>query len=190
MRKLVITENITLDGVIEATDGWFGPSGPDDSGDLQEAMQRQMAAEGALLLGRQTFEDFQSYWPKQTDDTTGVTAHLNGVAKYVVSNSLTEPEWENTEILRGDLTDEVQALKEQPGQEIGVTGSITLVHALIAAGLVDEYRLFFYPVVVGRGRRLFEEGANVPKLELIETESYQSGIVLLTYKPATVGGDL
>lgn len=182
MRKLVVAENISLDGVIEATDGWFGPAGPEDDAEMTAKVRQQMAGEDALLLGRQTFEDFRGYWPAQTDDTTGVTTHLYRVTKFVVSRSLREPQWENTEILRGDLADEVQALKEQPGQEIGVTGSITLVHGLIAAGLVDEYRLFLYPVVVGRGRKLFEEGVKVPALELTQVEPYRSGVVLLTYR--------
>ena len=183
MRKVVVTQNITLDGVIEATDGWFSPSGDGDTSDMESTLRQQMEAEDALLLGRTTFEAFRGYWPAQTDDTTGVTAHLNGVAKYVVSSTLNEPRWENTTVLRGALADEVQALKAQPGREIGVTGSITLVHDLIAAGLVDEYRLFLYPVVVGRGRRLFENGARVPALELVEAETYRSGVVFLTYRP-------
>lgn len=186
MRKLVVTENITLDGVIEATGGWFTPAGGEadvDNSDIEATVRRQTEAEDAVLLGRQTFESFRGYWPLQTDDTTGITAHLNRVAKYVVSSTLADPQWENTTMLRGGLTDEVQALKKQPGQEICVTGSITLVHGLIKAGLVDEYRLFLYPVVVGRGRRLFENAANIPALKLIEAEPYRSGVVLLIYRP-------
>ena len=110
-----------------------------------------------MLLGRLTFESFRGYWPQQTDDTTGVSDYLNRVEKYVVSSTLEEPGWEHTTILRGDLADEVAALKERPGGDIVATGSITLVHALDRTGLVDEYRLFVYPVVLGQGRRLFEE---------------------------------
>lgn len=186
MRKLVVTENVTLDGVIEATEGWFGVTGSDDTADIDETMQKQMATEDAVLLGRQTFEEFRSYWPKQTDDTTGVTAHLNKVSKYVVSNTLSDPQWENTTVLRDDLTEEVRRLKAQPGQDIVVTGSITLVHELIRARLVDEYRLFVYPVVLGQGKRLFEDAISMPKLELLEAEPFRSGVVLLIYR--TVAG--
>ena len=182
MRKLVVTENITVDGVIEATEGWFGVTGGDATADIDATMREQMKAEDAVLLGRQTFEDFRGYWPKQPDDTTGVTAHLNQVAKYVVSGTLEDPQWENTTVIPGDLLEEVRKLKEQPGQEIVVTGSITLVHDLIAAGLVDEYRLFVYPVVLGRGKRLFEDATGMPKLELLEAKPFRSGVVLLTYK--------
>lgn len=185
MRKLVVTENITLDGVIEAIGGWFGPSGDEaevDNSDLEAAVREHMEAQDALLLGRNTFESLRGYWPKQTDDTTGITAHLNQVSKYVMSSTLENTKWENTTVLRGNLTDKVRALKEQAGGEIGVTGSITLVHELIAAGLVDEYRLFVFPVVLGRGKRLFENATNMPRLELIETKPFRSGVVLLTYQ--------
>ncbi len=109
-------------------------------------------------MGRRTFVDLRGYWPKQTDDPTGITDYLNRVQKYVVSSTLTDPEWENSTVLAGDPVKEVRALKQQPGQDIVVTGSITLCHTLIEAGLVDEYRLFVYPVVQGRGRRLFPDG--------------------------------
>jgi dihydrofolate reductase len=134
-------------------------------------------------LGRVTFEEFRGYWPHQTDDTTGITDHLNAIHKYVLSSTLTEPGWENTTILRGPLEEQVAALKREPGNEIGVTGSISVVHSLVAANLVDEYRLFVYPVVLGRGVRLFEAATGVPKLELVEARPFRSGIVLLTYRP-------
>jgi dihydrofolate reductase len=123
----------------------------------------------------------RGFWPKQTDDTTGVTAYLNQVHKYVVSSTLQEPGWEPTTILR-DL-DDVRRIKEQPGQDIVCTGSISLTHALIAADLVDEYRLFVYPTVVATGRRLFPDGT--PRtLRLTDTRTFASGIVMLVYRPA------
>lgn len=190
MRKLVVTENITLDGVIEAIGGWFGPAGDEaeiDNSDLEAAVREHMEAQDAMLLGRNTFESFRGYWPKQTDDTTGVTAHLNQVSKYVMSSTLKDPKWENTTVLRGDLAEKARELKDQPGGEIGVTGSITIVHDLITGGFVDEYRLFVYPVVLGHGKRLFENATNMPKLELIETKSFRSGVVLLTYQAVRKG---
>jgi len=183
MRTLAITQNITLDGSIEFLDNWFDPQarGLGDMADLQEEVQRQSAASDAMLLGRQTFEDFRSYWPHREDDTTGTSAYLDGVAKYVVSGTLTEPGWENTTILAGDPVEEVAALKQTDGDDIVLTGSITLGHALLDAGLVDEVRLFTYPVVQGRGRRLFPDGFQLDRLRLLDTRSFRSGIVLTTY---------
>lgn len=180
--RLVITENITLDGVIEATDGWFGPEGgTSDSSDILAELQAMMGEEDGLLLGRVTFEQFRSYWPRQTNDETGITDHLNRVPKYVVSSTLGDPEWENTTVLSKDPIEEVRALRAKPGRVLGVTGSIQLCHALVAADLVDEYRLFVYPVVIGKGRRLFAEGASC-KLSLADVKPFRSGVVLQTYR--------
>jgi dihydrofolate reductase len=180
MRKLVITQNITLDGSIEMLDDWFDPQLQDD--DLLEESHREDANADALLVGRQTFEDFRGYWPNQTDDTTGVTDYLNQVAKYVVSSTMTDPEWANSTVLTGDPIEQVRALKSQPGLDIVLTGSISLAHTLIPAGVVDEYRLFVYPTVQGRGRRLFPDGAAIPTLRLVEPpKAFRSGIALLRY---------
>jgi dihydrofolate reductase len=185
MRDLIVTENITLDGVIDATEGWFNPAGDDaevDQSDVEAAVRGQSEAADALLLGRVTFEDMRGYWPLQTDDTTGITDYLNRVSKYVVSSTLQEPDWQHTVVLRGALVDEIRELKGQAGGDIVTTGSVTLVRDLIAAGLVDEYRLFMYPIVLGRGRRLFADATEVPKLRLVETQPFRSGIVLLRYR--------
>jgi len=134
VRNLIVTENITVDGVIDMAKGWFDPEGdPEgDTTDLQEAMQEQGQRADILLLGRQTFEDFRSYWPLQTDDTSGTADYLTQVAKYVVSSTLDEPRWENTNVLRGEVLDEVRALKALPGDmDIVVTGSMRLVARLI-----------------------------------------------------------
>jgi dihydrofolate reductase len=184
MRDLIVTENITLDGVIEATEGWFDPAGgEDDASDVEAALRKQREAADALLLGRVTFEQMRGYWPLQTDDTTGITDYLNSVSKYVISSTLQDLRWEHTAVLQGALVDEIQALKSKPGKDIVTTGSITLVRALIAAGLVDEYRLFVYPVVLGRGERLFADATEVPRLRLVETRPFRCGIVLLRYRP-------
>ena len=180
MRNLVITQNITLDGAIEMLDDWFDPQLQDE--DLLEESHRQDSQADALLVGRQTFEDFRGYWPKQTDDPTGVTEYLNRVAKYVVSSTMSDPQWENSTMLAGDPVEQTTALKSQPGKDIVLTGSISLAHALIAADVVDEYRLFVYPTVQGRGRRLFPDGTAIPKLTLVEPpKSFRSGITLLRY---------
>jgi dihydrofolate reductase len=187
MRELIVTENITLDSVIDMAGGWFSPgdSDPDvDLSDVVEALTEQRERADALLLGRVSFEDMRGYWPKQTDDTTGISDYLNAVAKYVVSNTLQDPQWENTTVLAGNLRAEIRELKEAAGKDIVTTGSISLVHDLIAAGLVDEYRLFVYPVVMGQGRRLFENATSMPALRLAENRTFNSGIVLLRYRPA------
>lgn len=136
-------------------------------------------------MGRQTFEDFRGYWPKQTDDATGVTDYLNQVQKYVVSSTMSDPQWAHSTVLSGDPIEHVRTLKAKAGKDIVLTGSISLTHAVIAAGLVDEYRLFIYPAVQGRGRKLFPEGAAQPRLRLLESpKSFQCGIVLVKYAAA------
>lgn len=180
MRKLAITQNITLDGAVEMLDDWFDPQLQDE--DLLEESHRQDSQADALLVGRQTFEDFRGYWPRQTDDPTGVSAYLNGVAKYVVSSTMTDPQWENSTVLTGDPVEETAALKRRSGKDIVLTGSISLAHTLIAAGVVDEYRLFVYPTVQGRGCRLFPDGTALPRLSLAAPpKAFRSGITLLRY---------
>ena len=183
MRKLVNTENITLDGSIEMLGDWFEPQGQGDMSDLMEEIHRQDAEADGLLVGRQTFEDLRGYWPQQTDDKTGITDYLNKVDKYVVSSTMTDPAWHNSTVLSGDPVEEVRRVKEGPGKDIVLTGSITLTHALIPAGLVDEYRLFVYPVVQGRGRRLFPDGYQIPRLTLVRSQPFSSGVALLVYIP-------
>ncbi len=180
MRDLIVTENISLDGVIDARDGWFSPYGGDD---LAAVNREHMAAADAVLLGRVTYHEFAGYWPAQTDDTTGVSDYLNRTTKYVVSSSLTVTDWQNTTILSGSLADEIAALKRQPGKDIVATGSITLVQSLVRENLVDAYRLFVYPVVLGCGRRLFPDGIN-SELRLTDTRTFRLGVVLLSYRMA------
>ena len=178
-RTLAITQNISLDGSIEFLGDWFDPTDTDPQ--QLEALMRLSAQGDALLLGRQTFEDFRSYWPKQTDDPTGIAASLDAVQKYVVSSTLTDPDWARSTVLTGDWLTQVAELKQRPGRDIGVAGSIRLCHALIAAGLVDEYQLFVYPTVQGRGRRLFPDGYELRHLAVIERLPFDNGVTLLRY---------
>jgi len=180
VRDLIVTENMTVDGVIDGQEGWFSPSGGDD---MAAVTREHMAAADAVLLGRVTYDQFAGYWPAQTDDTTGVSDYLNRTMKYVVSSSLTTANWQHTTILGGSLTDHIVTLKRQPGKDIVATGSVTLVRSLVQENLVDAYRLFVWPVILGRGRRLFPEGI-ASTLRLIETQTFDSGVVLLSYRVA------
>jgi dihydrofolate reductase len=186
VRTLAITQNVTVDGSIEMLGDWFNPQGQAgvDNSDLLEELHRQDKQADGFLVGRQTFEDLRGYWPKQSDDATGITEYLNQVHKYVISSTMIEPGWENSTVLSGDPIEEVRSLKQQPGKDIVVTGSITLCHALITAGLVDEYRLFVYPVVQGRGRRLFPDGFEQPTLRLLDAKSFRGGITYTRYAAA------
>lgn len=187
MRDLIVTENMTIDGVIDMTGGWFSPDGGGtDTGDLMDVQREHMAGADGVLLGRVTYEEFHDYWPAQTDDPTGISDYLNRTQKYVVSATLDAPAWQNTTVLSGPLVVEVAELKRRKGKAIVATGSVRLAQTLVRTGLVDEYRLFVYPVVVGRGRRLFET-ADMSALGLTEARPFRSGVVLLRYR--TGGSD-
>jgi dihydrofolate reductase len=185
VRTLAITQNITVDGSIEMLGDWFDPQDQGDDSDLLEELRRQGSQADAFLVGRRTFEDLRSYWPQQSDDATGITDYLNRVQKYVVSSTLTNPQWQNSTVLAGDPVRNVRALKEEPGRDIVATGSIRLCHTLIEAGLVDEYRLFVYPVVQGRGRRLFPDGFEGRQLRLLDVKAFRSGITCSRYAPVS-----
>jgi dihydrofolate reductase len=177
VRTLAITQNITVDGAVEMLGDWFDPTNDDEQ--LRAATRRLSERGDALLLGRQTFEDFRGYWPQRTDEPAG--AFLDRVQKYVVSSSMTDAQWHNSTILSGDPIHEVRRLKDSDGRDITLSGSITLAHAALAAGLVDEIRLLIYPAVQGRGRGLVPEGTSIPHLELLESQAFRSGVVLLRY---------
>ena len=178
MRTLAVTQNITVDGSVEFLGDWFDPT--QSAPDHHAEQDRQSLAEDILLLGRQTFEDFRGFWPQQTDDRTGVTAHLNRVEKLVVSSTLGDPGWEGSTVLGDDWVSVVESRKAEDGGDIVVTGSLTLCPALFEAGLVDEVRLFTYPVVQGRGRRLVPEGWE-RSLVLRDAQAFGDGVVLSTY---------
>jgi dihydrofolate reductase len=189
-RDLIVTENITVDSVIDASGDWFVPSGsqdPEQVAEMRTIEERLRATADALLVGRRTFEAFRAYWPQRTDDPSGVAAYLDRVDKYVLSATLDTPGWDGTTILRGDLEEEVKELKARQGSDIVVTGSISVVHALNQTDLVDEYRLFVYPVVLGTGLRLFDGPPN-RRLELVETHAFSSGVVLLRCRTTPAAG--
>lgn len=183
-RRLIITENITLDGVVENDGSWFDPTDDSEQGRQLAAITRKHAAESdGFLVGRVTFEEMRGFWPTRIDDTTGVTNHLNNVEKYVVSRSLEDPNWDGTTVLRGGeaLSEQLRSLQDRDGADIVLTGSISLAHDLLRLGMVDELRLFVYPVVVGAGRRLFTDEHSLRDLELGESLAFSGGVVLLRY---------
>ncbi|MBA2714219.1 MAG: dihydrofolate reductase family protein [Rubrobacteraceae bacterium] len=182
MRKLIAFELVSLDGVVGAPDEWaFSYS--------DEEMDKEVAAgmdvSDALLLGRATYEEFASFWPNQPGGTQMVD-YINSVRKYVVSTTLQEPlEWNNSTLIQDDVAEKIAILKEQPGKYITITGSITLVQSLLKARLLDELQLMVHPVVLGGGRRLFESGGDQEVLELVDSKTFNSGVVSLTYRPSS-----
>ena len=182
MRDLVITQNITVDGVVEATDDWFASAGQDDP-EVDAALAEQRDNSDGFLVGRETFVGMRDSWGPRTDDTTGVTAHLNRVDKYVVSSTLDDPGWANSEILRGDLRTAIGEISSRPGRDIVCTGSIALCRDLLVMDLVDELRLFTYPFIRGHGRRLFD-GAMSQRWMPVEVTSFPSGVVLSRHRRA------
>lgn len=186
MRRLVAVELVSLDGVMGSPDRWaFSYS----DAEMEAANAAGMAASDALLLGRVTYEEFAAFWPNQPGGTPMVD-YINGVAKFVVSTTLEEPlGWSNSALIGENVAERVADLKRQPGKDITVVGSDTLVHYLLRHGLLDELRLMVHPVVVGGGKRLFGEGGALLGLELIESKTFGTGVVSLAYGPAGQVGE-
>lgn len=191
MRKLVVGTFMTLDGVVQAPgapnedqEGGFAHGGwtvPLFDDELGQRMVELTNRSEALLLGRKTYEGFAASWPLVGDEDP-IAAKLNHMPKYVASRTLRTAEWANTTVLSGDVAEEVAKLKEQPGGEIHVSGSSDLVQTLLRHDLVDEFVLLVFPVVVGPGKRLFGEGTMPGAMELVETGSTGTGVVISTYR--------
>jgi dihydrofolate reductase len=186
MRKLVVSEWMTLDGVFDAdTMGqWFRPY---DSDDRQEWIKEAIFASDAFLFGRITYEMLAGYWPTVKDRDNKeieIADRLNGAPKYVASSTLKTGQWNNSTIIKKDVAEEVARLKQQPGQDILIFGSATLVQSLMAADLVDEYRFLVHPIVMGSGKRPFKDGMATTKLKLVEARMSSLGVTLLSYHPA------
>ena len=180
MRKLIVSEFVSLDGVMQDP-GWTFQF---ESGDRDQYKFDELAAADALLLGRVTYEGFAAAWPQMEEQTGEYGAWMNGYPKHVVSATLEEPlEWKNSTLIEDDLAEEVTRLKQQDGKDILVFGSADLVRALMQHDLIDEYRLMVFPVVVGSGKRLFTEG-DTKTLKHTGTQTFDSGAVVLTYEPA------
>ena len=175
MRKLVVTEFLSLDGVMEMP-MWTMPYWNDEIANFKG---EESESSDALLLGRVTYEGLAAAWPNSKDEGA---AYFNGVRKYVVSKTLDKVEWNNSILIKDNLVEEINKLKQQAGKNIAVHGSGNLIQSLIKHDLVDVYRLLVYPVVLGKGQRLFEEGTTTT-LKLVETKSFSSGVAALIYEP-------
>jgi len=177
MRKLTASLFMSLDGVVDAPQDWHFPYMDDQ---MMEVVGATMAASDTILLGRTTFEEWASYWPEQAGDG-GMADFINDTPKYVVSETLASVDWPNSRVIRGDVLKAVARLKEEAGRDISVTGSGTLVRSLLVAELVDELRLLVHPVVVGRGKHLFQDGGEAKGLALASSRQFASGVLDLTY---------
>ena len=177
MRKVIASEYVTLDGVMEAPNEWSLQFWSDEAAKYKFD---ELFSSGALLLGRITYEGFAAAWPSMKDEE-GFADRMNDLPKYVVSSSLEEVGWRNSRLIKGDIPGEITKLKQQSGQDILIGGSAELVQTLMRHDLIDEYRLMVHPVVVGRGKRLFKESNK--RLKLVETKPLSSGVIILHYQP-------
>jgi dihydrofolate reductase len=189
MSKIVVFNNLTLDGVMQAPGrpdedrrggfeygGWATPYA------TMEAAEESMANTGALLLGRRTYEDFYTVWPNQSDNP--FTEVLNNTQKYVASTTLQEPlPWINSTLLKGDAAEAVARLKQEPGKDLVILGSGELIQSLMRRNLVDKYVLLIHPLILGLGRHLFTDGGSFAALRLINTKTTSTGVVIATYQP-------
>jgi predicted 3-demethylubiquinone-9 3-methyltransferase (glyoxalase superfamily)/dihydrofolate reductase len=192
MRKLIVSTFVTLDGVMQAPDGpEEDPTGGFTyggwTGNYWDAMMGQvmggyMAKPFDLLLGRKTYEIFAAHWPYIKDDPAA--DKLNSARKYVVSGTLDEVNWNNSALVKGNVVEAIRKLKEQKGPEIQVHGSSNLIQTLLKHDLIDEFRLWIFPVTIGKGKRLFGEGTQPAGLKLIDSKPSTTGVIIATYEPA------
>ena len=180
MRKITAVEFVSLDGVAEAPEAWTPPYFNEE---MLEIAQGGMNQADAMLLGRRTYEDFAAYWPKQPREAP-FAAWTNDTHKYVVSTTLTSLEFGPATLISKDVVAEIRKVKGESGKGISLLGSPTLVRSLLPQGLIDELRVFLVPIVVGKGKRLFEEPIGELPLRLIESRALSTGMVALNYAPA------
>ncbi|HZY94513.1 MAG TPA: dihydrofolate reductase family protein [Candidatus Bathyarchaeia archaeon] len=184
MRKLVVSEFVTVDGVMEDPGGaekfrhggWTRPYWNEEIGKYKFD---ELFASDALLIGRVTYQGFAAAWPSMTDEA-GFADRMNNLPKYVVSKTLNEVNWKNSKLIKDNIAEEVSKLKQQPGRDILIFGSAALVQSLMRHDLIDEYQLLVYPVTLGSGKRLFRDRSN---LKLVGTKTFSSGVVALHYRP-------
>jgi dihydrofolate reductase len=195
MRKVIVNEWMSLDGVVQAP----GAADEDTTGGFEHGgwhlryfddLSRRWVAEnltgaGGFLLGRRTYENFAAYWPKASEEEQALAQPLNTLPKYVASTTLADPlVWQNSRVLQGDLATAVVALKQEKGNDLHVIGSTELVHTLIEHDLVDEFRVMIDPLVVGGGKRIFRSDGVSRPLRLVESQVTTTGAIIVTYVPA------
>jgi len=181
MRKLVVSAWISIDGVFDADTmpQWFSPF---DSLSKNEYIRDSIVKADALLIGRTTYEMLASYWPLQLNDDNGPAGKINSMEKFVVSTTLEKPAWNNSTIINKNIIEEIRELKNQNGNEIQIPGSATLVHSLMKANLIDEYRFLVHPIIMGSGKRFFKDEMKTSGMKLILTQTFDKGVVLLCYQ--------
>jgi dihydrofolate reductase len=191
MSRLIVTTFLSLDGVMQAPGGpdedrssgfdqggWLAPFADED---IMRLVVEWIARADGFLLGRKTYEIFAAHWPRVTDSGDPVARALNTLPKYVASKTLGKVEWNNSTLIDGNVVEEISKLKRRPGKELQVHGSGGLARTLIENDLVDEYRLWFFPVVLGRGKRLFEAGTVPTTLKLVDSKTTSTGVAIHTY---------
>jgi dihydrofolate reductase len=181
MRDILAVEFVSVDGVVESPEKWTTPYFDDEIG---QTMQAGMDASDAMLLGRRTYEEFAAYWPDKTNEDDPYADYINAAQKFVVSTTLKSVEWRNSTLITGNVAEELTKLKQQPGKDIAIIGSPTLMRSMLRDGLLDRLDLHVFPVVLGAGKRLFEEGIGELPLELVDSRVYKTGVVSLSYGPA------
>jgi dihydrofolate reductase len=182
MRKVVAVELVSLDGVMEKPEEWAFSYSNDE---MEEVNAAGMAASDAMPLGRVTYEGLAAFWPNRPAGTPMVD-YLNTVRKFVVSRTLEEPlVWNNSTLIKGDVAEEVGELKRRPGKDISIIGSGALVRSLLKDGLLDELKLMVHPLVLGGGKRLFEDDGDRKDLKLVDSKIFGTGVLYLTYRPAS-----
>jgi dihydrofolate reductase len=178
MRRMIVSEGMTVDGIFDAeTMGkWAAPF---YSEEREEFIRGNILAADTLLLGRTTYDLQAWYWPNQKGDKYGIANHKNSMPKYVVTSTPLQAQWNNSTVIN---VEEIAELKQQPGQNILIEGSATLVVALAQAGLIDEFKLLVHPAIMGSGKRFFKDGMDLTKLKLVESKSLSMGVLALSYE--------
>jgi dihydrofolate reductase len=184
MRKIVAGLFIALDGVVEAPNEWHFPYFNDEMG---AAVEASLGQADTMLFGRVTYDSFAGAWPEREaagEDDAGMAKRIGDARKIVVSHRRLDFGWRNSEQLEGELVPAVTALKDEPGGTIGMSGSVSVVRQLLAAGLVDELHLLVHPIAIRKGMRLFDDGEPIP-LSLVSAETFETGVLNLVYAPTT-----
>lgn len=179
MRKIIVTEFISIDGVVGDPHHWHFPFWSDEMGNYK---MTEVQTHDGLLLGRTTYEGFAEAWPNYEDEA-GFADRMNSFPKYVVSTTLENPAWNNTTVISGNVVEELLKLKAADGQDIMIAGSVTLINSLLETGVIDEYRLMVHPIVVGKGLKLWSDREASVSLDLRSVEQLPNGVTVMNYIP-------